>query len=70
VEYGGLVRAVEVFVSVCSAGMSALECDFLCVQMGTASGPLYDSGCPNLWKQWLVSNQSEPWGFKPANYNV
>lgn len=67
VDQQGLCRCLCVCI-----GVSALECHLLCMfaQIDTASGPVYDSGCPNLWKQWVVSNQSEPWGFRLANYNV
>lgn len=59
------------FVSLCVCAQVCLHLNVTsCVQTNTASGLMYGSGCPNLWRQWFVSNQSEPWGFRPANYNV
>lgn len=71
---GGLERVVLMFVSLCVCVSACLHSNLIScvvsVQTDAAPGSVYDSGCPNLWKQWVVSNQSEPWGFKPANYNV
>lgn len=63
----------QVFLSLLCVGISvsALEWDLLCVyecvcvyaQSDPASDAVYDGGCPNLWKQWVVSNQFVPLGF-------